>query len=92
MPKYWKCLNSLSISVSLGKLLSAVKSAICLRERYPDHPKTLAALLKLHAKWLAMSDEDKLNACGKDARILAVISSEIESLDCTSAAAKLKDN
>lgn len=72
--------------------MPAIKSAICLKERYPDHPKTLAALAKLNAKWQAMSAEDKLSGCGKDARILAVVESEIVALDGASCVAKLKDN
>ena len=39
-----------------------------------------------------MTDEEKLNACGKDARILAVVASEIQGLGCSSSVAALKDD
>ena len=49
-----------------GKLLPALKSAICLKEKHQGHPKTVATLVKLFKKWLTMTDEEKLEACGGD--------------------------
>lgn len=66
----------------VGKLLPALKSAICLKENHSEHPKTAAALVKLFKGWLNMTDEQKLNACGKDQRILAVVVKEIATLGC----------
>ena len=60
--------------------MPALKSAICLKEKHAKHPKTAGALIKLFKKWLSMSEEERLNACGKDARILSVVTSEIENL------------
>ena len=72
-----------------GKLLPALKSAICLKEEHSEHPKTAAALVKLFKAWLNMDDEQKLNACGKDQRILAVVVSEIASLGCPASEGEL---
>lgn len=38
--------------------------------------------MKLFKAWLNMTDEQKLNACGKDQRILAVVVKEMTALDC----------
>ena len=70
------------LSVVLGKLLPALKSVICLKERYASHPKTAVTQLKLFKKWLSMTDEEKLAACGGDQRILAVVAAEIAALGC----------
>jgi len=47
--------------------------------------------MKLFKKWLSMSDDEKMAACGSDARILSVVGSEINSLGCPSSVADLKD-
>jgi len=47
-------------------MLSALKSAICLHENHPNHPKTVPALAKLFVAWLAMDDETKQNSIGSD--------------------------
>jgi len=39
-----------------------------------------------------MSDDEKLAACGGDARILSVVASEINDLGCSSSVAALKDD
>jgi len=67
-----------------GKLLPALKSAICLNEKHGNHPKTLSSLMKLFKKWLSMSDDEKMAACGSDARILSEVGSEINNLGCPS--------
>lgn len=61
-------LNAKAISafLSKGKLLAALKSVICLKEQHAKHPRTSTALLKLFKKWLSMTDEEKLAACGGD--------------------------
>ena len=58
--------RGLSLFVLKGKLLPALKSAICLKEKHQGHPKTVATLVKLFKKWLTMTDEEKLEACGGD--------------------------
>ena len=68
-----------------------MKSAICLREKHADHPMTAAALVKFFKAWLAMSDEKKLEACGNDQRILAVVVSEIVAMGCPDADSGLND-
>ena len=73
----------------LGKLLPALKSAICLKERHAASPRTTASLVKLFNKWLSMTDEEKIKACG-DERILAVAASELVALGCPASAAELK--
>ena len=62
--------------------MPALKSAISLRESNFSHPRAASALAKLFKKWLSMSEEEKLAACGKDQRILAVVVSEIVALGC----------
>ena len=57
--------------------MAALKSAICLKEEHADHPRTLTALARFFKAWLAMSDEDKLKACGNDQRVLDVAVEEI---------------
>jgi hypothetical protein len=47
--------------------------------------------MKLFKKWLSMSDDEKMAACGSDARILSVVASEISGLGCPSSTAALKD-
>ena len=81
--------NLFLIAEFLGKLLSALKSAICLKEKHADHPKTVAALAKLFKKWLSMTDEEKLESCAKDQRILSVATSEIQAMGCPEAESDL---
>ena len=50
----------------LGKLLAALKSVICLKEKHANHPKTVASIVKLFKGWFQMTDEKKLEACGGD--------------------------
>lgn len=54
-------LNAKAIPAFLtkNKILPALKSAICLKENHPNHPKTAGALVKLFKKWLSLSDEEK---------------------------------
>ena len=82
-------INLSLIAEFLGKLLSALKSAICLKEKHANHPKTAAALVKLFKKWLSMTDEQKLEACSNDQRILSVVTSEISALGCPQAESDL---
>ena len=77
------------IMIFIGKLLAAVKSAICLKEQHPGHPKTVSAILKLFKAWLQMPDETKLEACGGDQRILSVVQSEVATLGCPATEADL---
>ena len=70
--------------------MPALKSAICLRERHAQHPKTAPSLLRLFKKWLSMTDEQKLAACTNDSRILAVITSEVSALGCPGSEAGLQ--
>jgi hypothetical protein len=72
--------------------LAALKCAICLHEKHADHPKTVSSLIKLFKKWLSMSDDEKLAACGGDVRILSVVESEINALGCSSSVAGLKED
>lgn len=65
-----------------GKLLAAVKSAICMKEKHAGHPKTGATLAKLFKSWLEMDEAARLDACGKDQRILTVVGREIADLGC----------
>ena len=66
----------------IGKLLAAVKSAICMKEKHAGHPKTGATLAKLFKSWLEMDEAARLDACGKDQRILTVVGREIADLGC----------
>jgi len=79
-------LNAKAIPAFLekGKILPAMKSAICLKEKHASDPKTAAALVKLFKKWLTMPEAEKLEACGKDQRILNVVGHEIADLGCPS--------
>jgi len=45
--------------------------------------------VKLFKKWLSMTDEEKLEACGGDQRILSVVVSEVSSLGCPATDADL---
>ena len=69
--------------------MKALKSAICLAEEHPNHPKTVPALAKLFVAWLNMDDEAKLNSIGKEPRFLAVVTKEINDLGCPSKIAEV---
>ena len=73
----------------VGKFLPALKSTICLKEKHADHPKTVTSQVKLFKKWLSMTDEEKLAACGGDQRILSTVAGEITAMGCPATDADL---
>ena len=70
-------------------MLKALKSAICLAEEYPNHPKTVPALAKLFVAWLNMDDEAKLNSIGKEPLFMDTVSKEINDLGCPATVAEV---
>ena len=70
-------------------MLRALKSAICLAEEHPNHPKTVPALAKLFVAWLNMDDEAKLNSIGKEPVFMDVVSKEINDLGCPATVAEV---
>ena len=75
--------------MTLGNMLKALKSAICLAEEHPTHPKTVPALAKLFVAWINMDDEAKLNSIGKEPRLLDVVTKEINDLGCPATVAEV---
>ena len=73
----------------VGKFLAALKSVLCLKEKHADHPKTVTSQVKLFKKWLSMTDEEKLAACGGDSRILSVVTGEVTTMGCPATDADL---
>ena len=69
--------------------MRALKSAICLAEEHPNHPKTVPALAKLFVAWLNMDDEAKLNSISKEPRFMDVVSKEINDLGCPGTVAEV---
>lgn len=65
--------------------MMALKSAICLKERHPSHPRTVPALGCIFKKWIALRGNiEKLIAClGGDERLVPVVEHEMnEVLKC----------
>ena len=69
--------------------MAALKSVLCLKEKHADHPKTVTSQVKLFKKWLSMTDEEKLAACGGDQRILSVVTGEVTTMGCPATDADL---
>ena len=70
-------------------MLKALKSAICLAEQHPTHPKTVPSLAKLFVAWLNMDDEAKLNSIDKEPILMDVVSKEINDLGCPATVAEV---
>jgi hypothetical protein len=65
--------------------MMALKSAICLHERHPSHPRTVPALVCIFKRWIELrGDKEKLIAClGGDERLVPVVEHEMnEVLKC----------
>ena len=67
-----------------GKIMLALKSAICLHERHPNHPRTPAALAKFFAGYMELEKSEGLfDAVGKNQTLMEVIQQETkEVLGC----------
>lgn len=67
-----------------GKIMLALKSAICLHERHANHPRTPAALAKFFTGYLEHAKSSALfDAVGKDQKLMEVIQQETkEVLGC----------
>jgi hypothetical protein len=64
----------------------ALKSAICLKERHPNHPKTIPSLVVFFRQWLELSKDKAAfieKRLGGDERLWSVVEHEIkEVLKC----------
>ena len=55
----------------------ALKSAICLHEKHPNHPRTPAALAKFFKGYLELEKAEGLSdAVGKDQKLIEVVQHE----------------
>ena len=66
-------------SLSVDKLLLALKSLICLVERHPESPKIVAAKVRFFKHLLSLSEEERKKAI-PDERLYSVALSEVAAL------------
>lgn len=60
----------------------ALKSAVSLKDKHADHPKTLPALRKFFTLWRSLSDEQKQTDFKDDAKMFKLVEMELTRIGC----------